>query len=72
MSTNQITFENVDMEHPKTPNRPIKMVTECPGVIRNKSIVGLPRESLRIEPVPFQGLFEDPPRMPRIKKSVYE
>ena len=72
MSTNQNTFGINNMETPKTPNRPIKMVTECPGVIRNKSIVGVPREALSIEPIPFRGIFEDNPRMPRVKKSVYE
>jgi len=69
MSTNTVTFDN--METPKTPNKQIKMVTECPGVIRNKSIVGLPRGSLSIEPISFNGLFEDTPRMPRVKNTVY-
>ena len=72
MSTNQNTFEIDNTEAPKTPNRPIKKLAECPGVNRNKSIVGVPRESLRIEPIPFQGFFEDTPRMPRVKKTVYE
>jgi len=72
MSFNQNTFEIDNKEAPKTPVRPVKVATECLGVVRNKSIVGVPRGTLRIDPVPFEGLFEDTPRMPRVKKTVYE